>query len=44
MLHTSPKPGLILGQSNIRIDGATGYMRVLPVLIILLHSTTHHSQ
>ena len=44
MLHTSPKPGLVLGGSSIQIDGAQDHERVLPLLIILLHSTTHTSR
>jgi hypothetical protein len=44
MFHTSLRPGLVLGGSSIRIDGATDQERVLPLLIILLHSTTHTSR
>jgi hypothetical protein len=41
VLHTSPRMGLVLGGSSIQIDGAQDHERVLPLLIILLHSTTH---
>jgi hypothetical protein len=41
MLHASPKMGLVLGGSSIQIDGAQEHERVLPLLIILLHSSTH---
>ena len=44
MLHTSPGPGLILGGSRIHIDHAVELKRALPVLIILMHSTTHSSR
>jgi hypothetical protein len=43
MLHTSLRVSLILGVSSIRIDGGTDHERVLPLLIILTHSTTHIS-
>ncbi len=44
MLQSSPRLGMILGMSSIRIDGSADQERILPILIILLHLTTHHSQ
>jgi hypothetical protein len=44
ILHTLPNPGLILGGSSLHIDHAVELERALPVLIILMHSTTHSSQ
>lgn len=43
ILHTFVIPGLILGGSSIQIDHAVERDRVLPLLIILTHSTTHNS-
>jgi hypothetical protein len=43
MLHTYPKPGLILGGSSIHIDHPVSLARVLPLLMILTHFTTHDS-
>ena len=44
LLHTYPKPGLILGGSSIHLDCTVSLARVLPLLIILTHFTTHDSE
>lgn len=44
MLHTTPRPGLIQSGSSISVDGDTKHERILAMLIILLHSTTHSSR
>ena len=43
ILHTLARPGLMLGGSSLHIDHAVELDRALPLLIILLHSSTHHS-
>jgi hypothetical protein len=44
VLHASPRPGLVMGGSRIRIDEPSEYEHILPMLIVLLHFTTHTSQ
>lgn len=43
LLHTSPRPGLLLGGSSLHIDHEMDLDRALPLLIIFMHSTTHNS-
>ena len=43
ILHSLPRPGLILGGSSLHIDHAVEDDRAFPLLIILMHSTTHNS-
>ena len=43
MIHSLPRPGLVLGGSSLLIDHAVEDDRAFPLLIILMHSTTHSS-
>jgi len=43
MIHSLPRPGLVLGGSSLHIDHAVEDARAFPLLIILMHSTTHNS-
>jgi len=43
MVHSSRKIGLVLGKSEIEIDGTASEEKILPILLILLHLTTHQS-
>ena len=44
VLHTSPRPGFIMGGSSIRVDEPTDHEHILPSLMVLLHFTTHTSR
>jgi hypothetical protein len=43
ILHSRPRP-VLLGASSIQVDGSPDHERVLPMLIILLHYTTHTNE
>ena len=43
VLHSSPKLGLLFGGSTLVLDHEAPEDRILPLLIILLHATTHSS-
>jgi hypothetical protein len=42
ILHSSPRPGLIMGRSVLRIDAISEPQKIIPMLIVFLHLTTHH--
>ncbi len=43
VLHSFPEIGLLFGGSSLVLDQEEPKDRILPLLIILLHATTHSS-
>jgi hypothetical protein len=42
VIHSSPRPGLIMGRSVLRIDEISEPEKIIPLMIVFLHLTTHH--